>query len=62
MSFKFDSMMLILNKIDSGENVTIGSLKKDLEVSERTVHRYLETLQLSGYPLYYDRQQEDPDH
>jgi predicted DNA-binding transcriptional regulator YafY len=58
MSFKFDSMMIILNKIDRGEKVTIGSLKKDLEVSERTAHRYLETLQLSGYPLYYDRPRE----
>ncbi|MBI5583225.1 MAG: transcriptional regulator [Deltaproteobacteria bacterium] len=58
MSFKFDAMMLILNKIDSGEKVTIESLKNDLEVSERTVHRYLETLQLSGYPLYFDRPKE----
>jgi predicted DNA-binding transcriptional regulator YafY len=54
MSFKFDSMMIILNKIDSGEKVTVQSLKEDLGVSERTVHRYLETLQLGGYPLYFD--------
>jgi predicted DNA-binding transcriptional regulator YafY len=58
MSFKFDSMMVILNRIDSGGQVTVDSLKEELGVSERTVHRYLETLQLSGYPLYYDRQQE----
>ena len=58
MSFKFDSMMIILNKVDSGEKVTIQSLKEELQVSERTVHRYLETLQLSGYPLFFDRQLE----
>jgi predicted DNA-binding transcriptional regulator YafY len=58
MSFKFDSMMIILNKVDGGETVTVQSLKEELGVSERTVHRYLETLQLSGYPLYFDRQLE----
>jgi hypothetical protein len=58
MSYKFDSMMIILNKIDSGEKVTVQSLKEDLGVSERTVHRYLETLQLGGYPLYFDRPRE----
>jgi predicted DNA-binding transcriptional regulator YafY len=58
MSFKFDSMMTILNRIDGGETVTVQSLKEELRVSERTVHRYLETLQLSGYPLYFDRQRE----
>ena len=57
MSFKFDSMMIILNRVDSGERVTVQSLKEDLGVSERTVHRYLETLQLGGYPLYFDRPQ-----
>lgn len=58
MSFKFDSMMIILNRIDSGAKVTVSSLMAELGVSERTIHRYLETLQASGYPLYYDRQQE----
>ncbi len=58
MSFKFDSMMIILNQIDSGAKVTVSSLKEELGVSERTIHRYLDTLQASGYPLYYDRQQE----
>ena len=58
MSFKFDSMMIILNKVDGREKVTVQSLKEELGVSERTVHRYLETLQLSGYPLFYDRESE----
>ena len=58
MSFKFDSMMIILNKVDAGEKVTVPSLREELRVSERTVHRYLETLQLSGYPLFFDRRSE----
>jgi predicted DNA-binding transcriptional regulator YafY len=58
MSFKFEAMMIILNQIDSGVKVTIASLKEELGVSERTVHRYLDTLQASGYPLYYDRTRE----
>lgn len=58
MSFKFDSMMIILNKVDAGEKVTVQSLQEELRVSERTVHRYLETLQLSGYPLFFDRRSE----
>jgi predicted DNA-binding transcriptional regulator YafY len=58
MSFKFDSMMTILNRVDGGEKVTVRSFREELGVSERTVHRYLETLQASGYPLYFDRQRE----
>lgn len=58
MSFKFDSMMIILNQIDEGAQVTIQSLKEELGVSERTVHRYLETLQLSGVPIFFDRRRE----
>ncbi len=56
MSYKFDSLMIILNKLDSKEKVTVASLVNDLEVSERTVHRYLNTLQVAGYPIYYDRE------
>lgn len=55
MSYKFDSLMIILHKLDSGERVTIQSLIDDLEVSERTVHRYLRTLQVAGYPVYFNR-------
>jgi predicted DNA-binding transcriptional regulator YafY len=58
MSFKFDSMMIILNQIDEGAQVTVQSLKQELGVSERTVHRYLETLQLSGVPIFFDRRRE----
>jgi len=58
MSYKFDSLMLILNKLDAKEIVTVHSLMNDLEVSERSVHRYLQTLQVAGFPVLYDRKKE----
>lgn len=58
MSYKFDSLMLILNKLDGKETVTVYSLMNDLEVSERSVHRYLLTLQVAGFPVLYDRKKE----
>lgn len=58
MSYKFDSLMKILNMLDSGKKVTVHSLMDDLEISERSVHRYLQTLQVAGFPIYYDREKE----
>lgn len=58
MSYKFDSLILILNKIDRNELVTIESLMSDLDVSERTVYRYLETLQKADFPIEYDSAKE----
>jgi len=55
MSNKFDSLMIILNKLDWNEKVTVYSLMNDIEVSERRVHRYLQTLQVADFPIYYDR-------
>ena len=45
MSYKFDSLIIILRKLDNRKKVTIDSLKDELEVSERTAYRYLRTLQ-----------------
>jgi predicted DNA-binding transcriptional regulator YafY len=58
MSYKFDSLMIILNKIDSGEVVTIQSLSDEFGVGRRSIFRYINTLQVAGYPIAYDRQQE----
>ncbi|MDD5242656.1 MAG: transcriptional regulator [Syntrophorhabdaceae bacterium] len=55
MSYKFDSLTIILNKIDSGEKVTVQSLMEALEVTERTIHRYMSTLLVAGFPVEYDR-------
>ncbi|MCI0469414.1 MAG: transcriptional regulator [Nitrospirae bacterium] len=58
MSYKFDSMIIILNKIDGQERVTAKTLTNDLEVSERTAYRYIQTLQVAGFPIIYDKQKE----
>ncbi len=55
MSYKFDSLMIILNKLDRNEKATVHSLMDELEISERSVHRYLQTLQVAGFPIHYDK-------
>ena len=39
MSYKFDSLIIILNKIDSKAKVTAESLAEELETSKRTIYR-----------------------
>ncbi len=56
MSQKFDSLMIILNKLDRKEKVTVNSLMDELEVKERTIYRYLQTLEVAGFPIHFDRQ------
>ena len=55
MSYKFDSLMIILNKLDGNEDITVSSLSEELEVSERTIHRYMSTLLTAGFPIVFDR-------
>ena len=55
MSYKFDSLMTILRKLDGKDKVTVYSLMDDLEMSERTVYRYIQTLQVAGFPIHFDR-------
>jgi predicted DNA-binding transcriptional regulator YafY len=58
MSYKFESLMIILNKIDSGESATIQSLSDEFGVGRRSIFRYINTLQVAGYPIVYDRLRE----
>ena len=58
MSYKFDSLIIILNKLDRGEKITVGSLMEELDISERTTHRYMQTLFVAGFPIEYDRTQQ----
>jgi predicted DNA-binding transcriptional regulator YafY len=55
MSYKFDSLIIILNKIDSKEKVTAESLAEELETSKRTIYRYITTLMTAGFPIEFDR-------
>jgi predicted DNA-binding transcriptional regulator YafY len=47
--------MIILNKLDAGARVTCHSLMNDLEISARSVYRYITTLQIAKFPIDYDR-------
>ena len=55
MSYKFEIMVTILNKLDRAEQVTVHSLMRDVEMKERTVLRYIQTLKDAGFPIRYDR-------
>ncbi|MEN6615786.1 MAG: transcriptional regulator [Syntrophorhabdus sp.] len=55
MSDKFDSLIIILNRIDSKARVTTESLLNELERSKRTIQRYIATLITAGFPIEYDR-------
>jgi hypothetical protein len=58
MSYKFDSLITILKKLDQRETVTVHSLMNDLEISERTTYRYILTLETAGFPIIYDRKKQ----
>jgi len=53
---KFDRLLYILNKLDRREPVRVPDLARELEVSERSVYRYLNSLMEAGFPIYYDRE------
>ena len=52
---KSNSLMIILNKLDRREHITVYSLMNDLEVKERTIYRYIQTLQKAEFPIYFDK-------
>ena len=52
---KIDALTTILRKLNNKERVTIGILAEELHVGERSVYRYLDSLQSAGYPIYFDR-------
>ena len=55
MSYKFDSLLRILNRLDRGEKTTVNSLTDEFEMRERTVLRYIQSLKTAGYPVCYDK-------
>jgi PAS domain S-box-containing protein len=54
-SIKLHSLLNILKALNSGSTVTPAQLARSLEVTERSVYRYITTLQSAGYPIYFDR-------
>ena len=53
MSYKFDSMIRILNMLDRGKRVTRTSLAEMLEVTVRSADRYIATLRSAGFPITF---------
>ena len=54
ISQKITNILKILTIIDSGERVTTPNLSADLGVAEKTIYRYIKTIQSAGIPLSYD--------
>lgn len=54
MSYKFESMMMILNMINAGDTVTREHLAKTLDVTIRTADRYISTLRSAGFPINFN--------
>lgn len=55
LSYKFETMMKILNKINRGDHANADSLADDFRVTRRTVERYIEALRNAEFPIQYDR-------
>lgn len=54
-SVKINSLLKILRILNSGERATPNQLMERLGVSERTLYRYMNSLQDAGYPIFFDR-------
>ena len=45
----------LLNMIDAGGQSGVDAIARELEISRRSVLRYIDVIYKSGFPLYYDR-------
>lgn len=54
-SNKIDALTAILKRLDSGEKITAEILASDFNVGVRTIYRYLNHLQVAGYPIYFNK-------
>lgn len=55
MSYKFDALVTILNWMEAAQPVTPQYIQEQLEISERTSFRYMQTLEGAGFPIYFDK-------
>jgi len=53
---KLKKLVKILEMLERGERVTPKRLANELGVSERTVYRYINSLQQVGFPVKYDKE------
>ncbi len=56
MSYKFDSMIKILNMINRKKIVTRARLAEELEKTVRSADRYIATLRSAGFPIIINEQ------
>lgn len=56
MKSKFDRLVYILNRLDRRLPTTLRVLEEELGVDERSVYRYLESLEAAGFPIYFNRE------
>lgn len=56
MSYKFDSMMRILNMLNRRESITRKQLAEMLSVNIRSADRYIATLRNADFPVVFDEQ------
>lgn len=57
MSFKFNSLVKILNMLDQGKQVTLDSVANHFGVTKKTAERYMGSLKTSFPAVAYDRKQ-----
>ncbi len=48
-------ILMVLERIQGRGRYDAAALAAELECSERTVHRYLNVLEVAGVPYWYDR-------
>ncbi len=53
-SYKISKLLQIMTMLLTGQNYSVNDLAKTLNVSKRTVFRYLDDLRDAGIPCYYD--------
>jgi len=53
---RFQILLRILYKLDSGSPVNNSSIMEEFGVSKRTAYRYMQQLIQSGFPIYFDKQ------
>jgi len=56
MRNKFDRLLYILNLLDQRRRVRVSDLAEELGVTERTIYRYLNSLQNAGFPIFFDQE------
>lgn len=56
MKGKFDRLLRILNILDRRSTCTASWLAEELEVTERSIFRYVGSLRHAGFPIVYDKE------